>query len=296
MISIDRPFAAERVSLKLPGAVRLRVRRTDGDDTIAIRSDSGDPEDLKVTERDGTLRVKHEDRCAGRAAYDVEIHSREPIDLRVAAPRLELLAEQDLGSIDLAAGAVAVELGRVGDVKVVAKSGEVRIDELDGERAFIASASADVVVDRCYASLDTRMGTGDLRVGVLAAPLAARSATGDVEAEWAGADVQVRSGSGAVSVGVRDDIATWLDLYSGTGHVEVDVPPSEPPAEDEPYVAISIATGTGNIRIFRADDPDDNDEAPGNSTDSPDTTENPKTHGNPKTNGKAQDDDSTGSP
>ncbi len=305
MISIDRPFEAERVSLKLPGAVRLRVRRSESGSTISIRSEDADPQQLSITERDGKLRIKTEDRCARRAEYDVVIDAATALGLRVAAPKLELHAELDLGSVDLAAATVAVDLDRVTELKMAAKSGHARISEVAGERAFIAAASADVLIERCYASLDTRMGTGDLQVGVLDGPLTARSATGDIESAWTGADVEVRSGSGAVSLGVLGDIATWLDLYSGTGHIDVDVPPSEPPADGEPYVAISVATGTGDIRIYRAESDDADGERTGepstvaaDSTDSShttgDTTVVTENDGATESNKEGDDDDATG--
>lgn len=305
MISIDRPFEAERVSLKLPGAVRLRVRRTESGSTISIRSDDADPQQLSVTERDGKLRIKTEDRCARRAEYDVAIEAATPLDLRVATPKLELHAQSDLGSVDIAAAAVAVDLDRVADLKMVAKSGSARIAEVAGERAFVAAASTDVLIERCYASLDTRMGTGDLQVGVLDGPLTARSATGDIESAWTGGDVEVRSGSGAVSLGVLGDIATWLDLYSGTGHIAVDVPPSEPPTDGEPYVAISVATGTGDIRIYRAegdstagDQTGEPSTAAADAADSSDTTDDTtvvtENDGATESNEEGDDDDATG--
>ncbi|WP_153505023.1 DUF4097 family beta strand repeat-containing protein [Cumulibacter manganitolerans] len=254
MSDVRSDLAVSAVSISLPGSVRLRVREIDAEEQPHVHIASAD-EAVSAVEVDGVLRVRSEQArgCGGDYVLDVAV--REPIDLKVAAVRVEVESDVELGRVDLAGAKVAARLGVVDRLKSAAKAGRVEVAEIAGKRAFFASASAEVSVGRSAARVESRTGFGALRIGRLDGPLSARSATGTVEVGSANGDVDVRSGAGAVRIGVREQLPTWLDLYTGTGSVDVRTPPSDPPADGDRYVTVRVATGTGNILIHRADDP-----------------------------------------
>ena len=67
-----------------------------------------------------------------------------------------------------------------------------------------------------------------------------------------GGQVQARTGTGDVSIGIAGGVATYLDLGSVTGDVDVDLESTDGPGDSEAIASLSVHSGSGDIRVKRA--------------------------------------------
>jgi hypothetical protein len=162
----------------------------------------------------------------------------------------------DCGPLTARSGAGNVTVHRAfSHADVTTGSGNVRIDELDGD-GVVRSSNGDVwigsagnasapdirlkssrgriAVDHCSARIDAKTAAGDVRIGGVTA----------------GA-VVVATSYGAVEVGIADGIAAWLDLGTSFGNVVNDLEESGPPASGLVSVEVKARTSFGDITIRR---------------------------------------------
>jgi DUF4097 and DUF4098 domain-containing protein YvlB len=160
-------------------------------------------------------------------------------------------------------------LGRSGSADVTAGAAAVTLDTVDGElRLRFGSGNADVRA--VTGAVQARSGSGNARFGEITGDVTcacgsggldivlargkvrSRSGSGTASLGAVYGDVDLASGSGTVAIGLPDGHSARLDITTGSGRVESDLPVDKAPAEAAKKISIRARTGSGDIRLFRA--------------------------------------------
>lgn len=195
---------------------------------------------------------------AALASADVQVDGRLG-DCRIKAGLGRIrLDEADTLSLKSGAGDVSVNRA-TGRVEIVTGSGEVRLGELSSS-AMIKNANGDTSV---------RVGGGDLRISAANGSITVDQARADVNAKSANGDVslgEVRSGSvvaetqiGDLEVGISEGTAAWLDVSARAGTVHNLLDTADAPDPSSPTVEVRARTSIGAIVIRRAAHPSNPD-------------------------------------
>lgn len=272
-----------------PGPIRLRaelftedlsIQATDTDATtvrLIPRGGGGDEHaDRFTVEQRGdevvVLAPKMRDVIwgGGKGSVDVEVTLPErstldvgtasgDIDTRGLLDRVRVgTGTGDISLDELAGGEVKSGSGEIsagvvrGHLSLKTGSGDVSIDTTSA-RVDLITGSGDVTVRRAEGPVKAKTGSGDLVVVASSADLEVLTGTGDVRliAVHAG-DVRAKSGTGDVVVGIANGVATYLDLGSVTGDVDVDLDEATGPEDAESTASLHAQTGSGDIHVRRA--------------------------------------------
>ena len=173
-------------------------------------------------------------------------------DVRVSTGAGDLTFHE-VGSAHLKSGSGDLTLqSSRGDVNAKTGSGDVSIGSAGG-RLDLVSGSGDIAIRRTDAGVKARTGSGDLHIDASTGDLELMTGTGDVVLGAVhGGQVQARTGTGDVSIGIANGVATYLDLNSVTGDVDVDLESTDGPGDSEARAALSVHSGSGDIRVKRA--------------------------------------------
>lgn len=206
----------------------------------------------QVDVRDGTLRVELDWRSRP-SPQDLELRLSVPagIELSCRTGAARLVSHVTLGRTAIDTGAGAVVLGEVGELGLRTGAGDVEIDTLSGPGRVVSGAGA-LRVHRVTAPLSARTGAGTITVGRLEAPLQGSSAAGPFTVAEAVDSIQVKTAAGPISIGIADGVPARLDLRAGLGRVDVDLPPSTPPAAGEHSLTVHARSAMGRIHLHRA--------------------------------------------
>ena len=139
-----------------------------------------------------------------------------------------------------------------GDVNAKTGSGDVSIGTAGG-RLDLVSGSGDIALRRSDAPVKAKTGSGDLHVDASTGDLELMTGTGDVVLGAVhGGRVQARTGTGDVTIGIAHGVATYLDLNSVTGDVDVDLESTDAPGDSEARASLTVHSGSGDIHVKRA--------------------------------------------
>jgi hypothetical protein len=266
------------------GVGDLRVVAGDRSDTIvevrpsdaARKADVAAAEQTRVEYTGGRLLIKaprgwrqHTFRGGGESV-DVQIDLPAGSHLRgdagVAALRCsgrlgECRYTTGVGDIQLdQAGPVQLKTGggdisvvrAAGDAELIAGSGTVRVDSIDGT-AVVRNSNGDTWIGKVASDLRVNAANGKIWVDQAQATVAAKNANGDIRiGEVARGAVLAQTGLGKVEIGVLDGVAAWLDLTTRHGNVDSDLDATEAPAPGEDTVEVRARTSFGDISIHRA--------------------------------------------
>jgi hypothetical protein len=158
--------------------------------------------------------------------------------------------------------------GRCGDADIASGSSEVKADYVDGHLR-LRYGSGTCHIERVTGSVQTRSGSGNASFGEVGGALTSDCGTGRLEVGTArgavrfragsggatlGAiydDVDLASGSGELRIGVPAGVSARLDLTTGSGHVDPQLPVSQKSAGGR-AITIRARTGSGDVHLFRA--------------------------------------------
>jgi DUF4097 and DUF4098 domain-containing protein YvlB len=156
------------------------------------------------------------------------------------------------GSADVASGASDVELEHIdGDLRLRLGSGTARVDRVSGS-VEARSGSGVATFGEIGGSLSSGCGSGRLEVGTVRGDVRSRSGSGTALLGAVYGDVDLASGSGQVEIGLPAGHSVRLDVTTGSGRVNSELPVEDAPAQTGPKLSIRARTGSGNIRLFRA--------------------------------------------
>jgi hypothetical protein len=205
------------------------VRYKIGDDGIRIEEhQNGDTVEINV-------RYPHHGFTIGLGNY-----SNHRVDISIHMPRE--------GRVDLRTGDGKIELGNFkGEMELRTGDGGMEITAVDGKLRAL-TGDGHIRADGRFDSLDLKSGDGRVE---------ARAAGGSVLATgW-----RLESGDGTVTLEVPESLAADVDLHTGDGHIDLDMPITTEGKIREGEVhgklngggnLLVIHTGDGSIRLRKS--------------------------------------------
>jgi DUF4097 and DUF4098 domain-containing protein YvlB len=159
----------------------------------------------------------------------------------------------DIGRSKIVSGSGDITIGNAVDLECSTGSGDISVARVDGRAARLNSGSGDLSVGEAQCPVTAKSGSGDVVVQTLeGANLQANSGSGDIGITSTSGSVELRSASGSLTVGVADNLPTWLDLNSVSGDIRIALESTAPPEPGEPYISVRARTASGDIGIYRA--------------------------------------------
>jgi len=199
----EMPRSDVRLTIEVPPSLAVALRSSSGDlntdgleGTQDFESSSGD---IEVTDASGAIKAETSSgNVTLRHVLAASIHSTSG-DLRIDDARGPLSLHASSGDITVRGAADSLVIG--------ASSGDVVVERAPrGLR--VETGSGDVHVDTASGRVALETSSGDLRVG-LRAPLSR---------------VELRTESGEVGARVTGDAGLALDIGTGSGSIEADLP------------------------------------------------------------------------
>ncbi|MBP2704947.1 DUF4097 family beta strand repeat protein [Microbispora sp. RL4-1S] len=200
------------VTIGLPAGSRLDVK-TAG--TVLCEGPLGE---LTLTSSYGDIRIE---RSAGR--------------LRAKSTHGDVSVTRASGHAEVTTTHGSIHMGEIhGTAAVTTSHGAVRIREVTGELR-LNSAHGDIAVDRALAGVAATTAYASVRIGEVM--------SGSIVMETTG---------GGLDLGIREGTATWLDVSSTYGTVDVSLEPGDEPGRTDRIVEVRAHTTHGDIVIHRS--------------------------------------------
>jgi len=258
----------------LSGTINLSVRLGHGSLTIAAR-DGLTEATVSITARDTDLLDKvtvemrgntltvHAPRQGGladliggwrkdRDALDVTIEVPTGTAAKLATATAPINVTGSIGPADVATGNAAVDLAAVGgDLRLRYGNGESRVGEVTGS-VHLKAGRCEARFGEIGGSLSSGLGSGSLTAATVRGDLHARSGSGSASIEAVYGNVDLATGSGSFTVGVPDGVSARLDVMTGSGILQSDLPVEEAPRKGGRAVTLRARTGSGDVRLVRA--------------------------------------------
>ncbi|MGW0841101.1 DUF4097 family beta strand repeat-containing protein [Streptomyces sp. NPDC002787] len=262
------------------GAGSIQFTASDRLDTV-VEVRPGDPkrdkdvraaEQTEVTYASGVLTVRTKERRligpSGTVGVTVDLPTGSRID--VTGSWTQVFGEGRLGEVRVKASVGDVRLDTTGPLEVNASHGSVTVDRVEGTAEITTSSGnlrvglvdGPAVLKNSHGTTTVGTVTGDLRVsganGGIDIARAEASVTGTSThgslrvAEVACGNVELETSNGSIEVGVREGTAAWLDVSSQRGQVRNRLTASEAPERTEDTVKVRARTHWGNIDVLRA--------------------------------------------
>lgn len=189
---------------------------------------------------------------SNRDALDVEITIPSGTATKITTASADVRITGRIGGADLATGSASIDVDVVdGDLRLRTGSATSRVGEVRGDVAA-KTGSGTVTLGEVTGNVQSGFGSGDLTVETAHGNVRSRAGSGDALIGCAYGDVEFTAGSGKVSVGLPEGISARLDVTSGSGRVRSDLPIEDAPRSGK-SITVRARTGSGDIRLFRAD-------------------------------------------
>jgi hypothetical protein len=189
----------------------------------------------------------------GRRSQDtvdvrVEVPSGTPV--RIATFTATVAVHGRSGSADIAFGTGAAELDRVdGDLRARFGSGTVAASAVSGT-VELRSGNGEARLGEVGGAISSGCGNGTLEVTLAHGPVRARAGSGHARVDAALGDVDLVSGSGDLQVGLPKGVSAQIDVTTGTGRFESDLPvETEHRHTGGRPVSLRLKTGSGTVRL-----------------------------------------------
>jgi hypothetical protein len=191
----------------------------------------------------------------GRTALDTVIRVPTGTAAKISTVSADITVRGTVGGLDIASGSADITVAQVsGDLRLRYGSGHCAVERVDGT-VTSRSGSGTARYGRIGGGLNAGCGSGEIVVAHVGGPVRSRAGSGRFTLERVDADVDLASGSGPMAIGLPAGRPARLDVTTGSGRVD-----SELPIRDRPGVSVSkgrpirvrARTGSGDIRLFRA--------------------------------------------
>jgi hypothetical protein len=268
-------------SFPLSGPIELSCRLSSG--AITVHADEGVTEakvvltardgrsdyvDRTTVELQGSTLVVHGPKPRGplfdipvftgrfgeRDAIDAEITVPTGTPMKIASWGADVVVKGRVGTTDIMSGSTTTEIDDVdGDLRLRYGSGPARAHRVTGA-VVVRAGSSSLTFSEVAGSIEVGCGSGSLEVGSAGGRVRMRTGTGQATIGAASGDVDFTSGSGGLSVGLRRGQPARLDVVTGAGQLRSELPVEDtPPADTARAITIKARTGSGDVRIFRAE-------------------------------------------
>jgi hypothetical protein len=190
-------------------------------------------------------------RRAGRS-LDVKVVVPTGTAIKISTMTAPITVVGRVGGADLAFGAADAGLRHVdGNLRLRYGSGTARVVQVGGS-VELRSGSGSAHFGEIGGALNAGCGSGDLDVHVARGAVRSRCGSGSARLGEVHGDVDLATGSGALEIGLPTGVTARLDVHSGSGRVNSDLPVEDHPASAQDAITIRAKTGSGDVRLFRA--------------------------------------------
>ena len=250
------------------GVGDLQIAASDRADTVVEvePSDPAKPADVAAAAKttveyaNGVLRIKAAKGWrrysfrGGAESIDVRIKLPTGSHLRAEAGLADLRCSGALGDCWYKTGAGNITIEQVsGDTELTTGSGAVAVERIGGS-ATVKNSNGDAWIGEVIGDLQVKAANGKVAVDHARAAVRAKTANGDIHlGEVASGAVVAETACGKVDVAVRSEVAAWLDLHTGFGHVHNLLDVSERPEPSEQTVEVRARSAYGDVTVRRAD-------------------------------------------
>jgi hypothetical protein len=188
----------------------------------------------------------------GRDAVDVKIDVPSGTAVKLTTVSADITVRGRVGGADIAAGAADVGVERVdGDLRVRYGSGSCSVAAVSGS-VESRSGSGTIRFGEIAGDLSCVCGSGELDVRVVRGSVRSRAGSGSASLRAVYGDVDLASGSGPMSIGLPAGRPARLEVTTGSGRVDSELPIDDVPMSKRDPITVRARTGSGNIRLFRA--------------------------------------------
>ncbi|MGW9029501.1 DUF4097 family beta strand repeat-containing protein [Streptomyces sp. NPDC055722] len=262
------------------GAGSIRFTASDRLDTVVeVRplnpkrdKDVRAAEQTEVAYASGVLTVRTKERRligpSGAVDVMVDLPTGSRIDMN--GSWTQVLGEGRLGEVRVKASGGDVRLDSTGPLQLTVSHGSITVDRVEGMAEVVTSfgslrvgtVDGPAVLKNSHGTTTVGAAIGDLQVSGAHGNIDITRAEGSVTAttahgtlrvdEVARGTIQLETAYGAIEVGIREGTAAWLDVSSERGQVRNTLAASEAPEETEDTVEVRARTRWGNIDVRRA--------------------------------------------
>jgi hypothetical protein len=188
----------------------------------------------------------------GRDALDVVVTVPTGTPVKVSTYTADITTTGRVGSADLASGVATIKVEDVdGDLRLRVGSGSTDVRFVRGSVQSRAGSGSGRFGE-VGGELSSACGSGDITVELAHGRVRTRAGSGDAVIHAAHGDVDFVSGSGNVTLGLPAGRSARLDVTTGSGRVESEMPVESKATSDGPPVQVRIRTGSGDVRLVRA--------------------------------------------
>lgn len=178
------------------------------------------------------------------------------VDGQVAAARLKSGAGEvqadATAKADLTSGFGNLTLGSATGETRLTTTGDIRIGRIEGN-AVVKTSNGNTWVDEAVGHLRVKTANGDIEVGRARGSVVAKTAHGTIGiGEVEEGSINAQTAAGALSIGVKDGTAAWVEARTKFGRVHNTLQATDRPETSERSVEISAWTGFGDITVHRA--------------------------------------------
>ncbi|MEP7180429.1 MAG: DUF4097 family beta strand repeat-containing protein [Pseudonocardiales bacterium] len=191
-------------------------------------------------------------RSRQRDALDITVTVPSGTAVKITGVTADITVTGRSGSADIASGSSTISLGEVdGDLRLRYGSGTARVGSVSGS-VEARSGSGDAMFGPIGGALSAGCGSGNLEVTSVRGAVRSRAGSGTASLGAVYSDVDVARGSGSIAIGLPAGQPARLDVTTGSGRVESDLPIEDAPTTQHSPITVRARTGSGNVRLFRA--------------------------------------------
>jgi|GEM_PF-2513947 hypothetical protein len=191
-------------------------------------------------------------RARQRDAVDITVTVPSGTAVKLSAFTADITVTGRSGSADIAFGSSTMTLEHVdGDLRLRYGTGTARVGRVSGS-VEARSGSGDAYFGDIGGSLTSACGSGDLEVTSVHGSVRTRAGSGAASLAAVYGDVDLASGSGALAIGLPPGRAARLDVTTGSGRVNSELPVEDAPTTKGKPITVRARTGSGDVRLFRA--------------------------------------------
>jgi hypothetical protein len=233
---------------------------TEATATVTARSAQSDTLERTVIELNGSTLSITSPRQGG--IFEFLGKSRDPIDIEVTVPTgtevnvttfsAAITLDGRCGTADLATGAAPIVVDQIeGTLRLRYGGGTCRVGQVSGS-VQLRSGSGSATFGEIGGALSAACGSGELSASIVRGSVRSRAGSGAAAIGAAFGDVDIASGSGELSIGLPAGVPARLDVTTGSGRVNSELPISDVPLHKSKPITVRARTGSGDVRLFRA--------------------------------------------
>jgi hypothetical protein len=189
-----------------------------------------------------------------RSSRSLDVHVTVPTGtaVKISTFTAPIRIPGHVGGADLAFGSAEAAVRHVaGDLRLRYGNGTAKAVEVTGS-VQLRAGSGSAQFGTIGGALTAGCGSGDLEVRVVHGAVHSRCGSGAAVLGEVHGDVDLASGSGDVQIGLPAGVTARLDVHTGTGRVNSELPIEDQPRSAKDAITLRARTGSGDVRLFRA--------------------------------------------